>query len=182
MKYSIPWLHCPVIVVDHHHYVLPERIRTARQLLTQQHYDKIHVLHIDQHSDLHDNPYDIEESMRDDPNQLDTYTREYCTVGNFIQPILRTGIIAKVEQIRTERKLNTTDREDSLDDSPWIGYILDIDLDFRAPEMSIHDIPTSYHQTALLTKYASLITIATSPWFINQDLAQDILRDLQQHW
>jgi hypothetical protein len=182
MEYTIPWYHCPILVVDHHHYVLPSRILTAQELIHSKQYTEVHVLHIDQHSDLHENPYDIETSLLNDHKALEEFADEYCTVGNFIEPILRTGIISHVEQIRTEWKLLNTDREEFLEETPWRAYILDIDLDYRAPEMSISDIPTSYHQTSLISKYASLITIATSPWFIHQDRASEILKDLTNHW
>lgn len=175
MKKWLPGYHCPVVLVDHHHLVLPDRVKYAR----------IHphsfVYHIDQHSDLHDNPYDLDLTQIHNDTYLEEFTQQYCNVGNFIQPLTRSNIITHVEQIRTERKLTTTQREDHIHTHAPHGYILDIDLDFWAPEMSISDIPTTYHQTALLFAHASLVTIATSPGFIKQDIAAETLEALRRY-
>jgi len=56
--------------------------------------------------------------------------------------------------------------------------ILDIDLDFRAPEMSIEKYEETIKKTRALMEEASLITIATSPYFLDQNIALKILHDL----
>ncbi len=56
--------------------------------------------------------------------------------------------------------------------------LLDIDLDFRAPEMSIGQYEESIEKTRELIAEASLVTIATSPYFLDQSKALEILQDL----
>jgi hypothetical protein len=62
--------------------------------------------------------------------------------------------------------------------APTIPYILDIDLDFRAPEMINDHVDQTLEKTRNLITNASLVTIATSPGYIDQELALEILEKL----
>lgn len=84
-------------------------------------------MHVDQHSDMQENQYIFE---KEDWESVVEFTNFFCTVGNFITPALQSGIIATVEQIRTECKLLSTQK-------PHQNYILDLDLDFFDPQMGI---------------------------------------------
>lgn len=57
-------------------------------------------------------------------------------------------------------------------------YILNIDLDFWAEELSYIPRDQSMSLVASLLAGASLITIATSPAFISYDRASEALREL----
>lgn len=56
--------------------------------------------------------------------------------------------------------------------------LLDIDLDFRAPEMNIEKYKATIEKTKEIMEQAELITIATSPYFLDQQRALEILKDL----
>lgn len=56
--------------------------------------------------------------------------------------------------------------------------ILDIDLDFRAPEMSIEGYKKTINITKNLIKNSRVVTIATSPYFLDQNIAIKIIKDL----
>jgi hypothetical protein len=57
------------------------------------------------------------------------------------------------------------------------GYILDIDLDFWAPEMGIN-FQKCLPKLRLLTEKASAVTIATSPYFLDQKRALEIIEEI----
>lgn len=170
--YALQWLHCPVYIFDNHNYALYFWVK----------YGGKYVIHIDQHSDMASNPhiFDAEQAHNDD------YIRHFATeetdIGNFIQPLLHAGVLHHVEQVRSERKLLNYESEIKLpdfgDSAAHTPYILDIDLDFRAPEMSIGEYHKTLEKTRKLFRSASIVTIATSPWFIDQSLALSILWNL----
>jgi hypothetical protein len=58
---------------------------------------------------------------------------------------------------------------------PENPYILDIDIDFWAPEMGIEEFDRSIEKTRQLIAGASIVTIATSPCFIDQTRALQIV-------
>ena len=120
------------------------------------------LIHIDQHTDMNSSEFELD---LENPN-LDVYN-----VWNFIQPAIKSGLINKVEQINTEYKLlNFQTNEKDL--------ILDIDLDFRAPEMSIEKYSETIEKVKNLISKGRVVTIATSPYFINQNLSIKICKDL----
>ena len=71
-------------------------------------------------------------------------------------------------QIRSEYKLLTFK-------NPYKNYILDIDLDFRAEEMSIEKFNDTINKTKKLIPSAKVVTIATSPYFLPQKRAIKLL-------
>ena len=92
--------------------------------------------------------------------------RETITVQIFL-----IGLISNVEQINTEYKLLNFKL-------PKYDYILDIDLDFRAPEMSIEKYTETIEKTKKLISKSRVVTIATSPYFLDQNLAIKICSDI----
>ena len=120
------------------------------------------LIHIDQHTDMNTSEFDLDIK---NPN-LDVYN-----VWNFIQPAIKSWLINKVEQINAEYKLlNFQTDEDNL--------ILDIDLDFRAPEMSIEKYFETIRKTRELILKSRVVTMATSPYFLNQQLAIKLCKEL----
>ena len=71
-------------------------------------------------------------------------------------------------QVRSEYKLLTFEY-------PYKNYILDIDLDFRAEEMSIEKFNDTINTTQKLIPSAKVVTIATSPYFLSQERAIKLL-------
>lgn len=99
------------------------------------------------------------------------YVNEVCTIADFIQPALRSGLLGECVQVRTEN---------GIINGEWLmmndRYILDIDIDFWAPEMSIGEFDRTIQKTRQLIAGASMVTIATSPCFIDQGRAVEIVK------
>jgi hypothetical protein len=128
------------------------------------------VIHIDQHSDMNDPVGWIDGEKENDLAYIAIYVNEVCTIADFIQPALRSGLVSECVQVRTENGI--------INGKWWMvngGYILDIDIDFWAPEMSIGEFDRTIQKTRQLIAGASLVTIATSPCFIDQDRAVEIV-------
>lgn len=58
------------------------------------------------------------------------------------------------------------------------NLVLDIDLDFRAPEMSIEKYSETIEKTKNLISKSRVVTIATSPYFLDQYKAIKICKEL----
>lgn len=150
-----------IYIFDNHNHALKYRIEEHKNWNIPFWFD---LIHIDQHTDMNSSEFKLD---LDNPN-LDIYN-----VWNFIQPAIKAGLIGKVEQINTEYKLlNFQTKEKNL--------ILDIDLDFRAPEMSIEKYSETIEKTKNLISKSRVVTIATSPYFLDQNLAFKICRELLQ--
>lgn len=148
-----------IYIFDNHNHALKYRIEEYKNWNIQ---FWSNLIHIDQHTDMNSSEFELD---LENPN-LDVYN-----VWNFIQPAIRSWLINQVEQINTEYKLlNFQTNEKDL--------ILDIDLDFRAPEMSIEKYSETIEKTKNLISKSRVVTIATSPYFLNQNLAIKICKDL----
>jgi len=148
-----------IYIFDNHNHALKYRYNEYKKWNIPFWFD---LIHIDQHTDM--NPSEFELDL-ENPN-FNVYN-----VWNFIQPGLKSWLINHVEQINTEYKLlNYTTDENNL--------ILDIDLDFRAPEMSIEKYEESIIKVKNLISKSRVTTIATSPYFLDQDTAIKICKDL----
>lgn len=140
-----------------------------------------HLIHIDQHSDYADPIHYLSDSW--DQNiqdisllQIDNYTNEVLTIASFIKPALACGLCVSHDMILSEYAL--------LDYDIWSissqSLIVDIDLDFWAPEMGIE----YYYQTIKKVRQlialpdVHCITIASSPTYIHQQRALQVLHDL----
>jgi len=111
------------------------------------------VIHIDQHTDMR------------------PVWPDGVNVGNFLRHALDTHLITKSIQINTEYSLLNFDYS-TLELS---NYILDIDLDFRHPDMSIQYFEKTIQTIKNLIKKAKIVTIATSPYFLDQKLALKLI-------
>ncbi len=114
------------------------------------------VLHIDQHTDMR-------------PVWADG-----VNVGNFLRHALDTRYITWSTQINTEYSLLHFDYSTI----KLSNYIFDIDLDFRHPDMSIEQFEKTIQITKELIKKAKIVTIATSPYFLDQNLALQLINKI----
>lgn len=169
--------HLPTIVItDNHNHLLPYRLKHISTSESQH----IHLLHIDQHSDLWHNINQLDVLKIHNPQYRRDFAHHDCNIGNFITPCIDSWLIAHMTQIRTEFSLNEiVNLIAEAEEITWNNItILDIDMDFRAPEMWISDIDNTMAQVRLLMEHAHLITIATSPYFIDQNLALTLVNQL----
>lgn len=148
-----------IYIFDNHNHTLKYRIDEYRQWNISFWFN---LIHIDQHTDMNSSEYELD---LESPN-FDVYN-----VWNFIQPAIKSWLINKVEQINTEYKLlDFQTNEDNL--------ILDIDLDFRAPEMSIEKYSDTLGKVKNLISKSRVVTIATSPYFLDQKIALQLCKNL----
>lgn len=159
-------------IMDNHNHALYFRSQYMAQHADQN--TELVLLHIDQHSDLNTPRAPIDISRRDDLDYLWRYTNFECQISSFIKPFAKLYPQLNFTWIKSESQLL----------SSWLvtrdswPLILDIDLDFRAPEMSIANFDKTITLTRQLIAKADLVTIASSPLFIDQQYALDILQKL----
>ncbi len=162
------------------------------------------LYHIDEHTDLRDPWIYLEKNELKDLKRIFEYTN-YVDVWNYIKPAIHDWLIKKMYQIRSESELESVNNElnywtvilnemkdpsssvknikqcsrDSSLYSEWQpSIILNLDLDFFQPKLDYIDYNLKKEVVQKLIKKASLITVSTSPFFIDQDLALKVFRDL----
>lgn len=148
-----------IYIFDNHNHALKHRIDEYKSWTLTFWFN---LIHIDQHTDMNQSEFELD---------LDNPDLQVYNVWNFIQPAIQSWLIVQVEQINTEYKLLKYDM-------PKYDYILDIDLDFRAPEMSIENYSETVEKTKELISKSRVVTIATSPYFLEQNLAIKVCKNL----
>lgn len=129
------------------------------------------LVHVDQHTDMREPEYYLHFS---DGKNLDLktafeYTNHVLNVGNFIKPALKAGFFSRVEII---------DSSFAFDSSYSEEIVLDIDMDIFSPDMAYIDHDLKLEKIRSYIEAASFITIATSPYFMDQEEAIRIIREL----
>ena len=132
------------------------------------------MIHIDQHRDSRVPANFISEVESRNPDKVYQYARDFLNVGNFIPPAIKTGLIDQVIFLDSQKSLEEFNIEIVLNHN----VILDIDLDFFSPDLDYIGNDLKIKTIQQLIPHAKLITIATSPFFINQELALEKLNML----
>lgn len=114
------------------------------------------VIHIDQHTDLR------------------PVGPDGINVGNFLRYALDTWFTPSAIQINTEYSLLQLNTQNITPNT----FIIDIDLDFRDPKMSIEQFDKTIQIVKNIIKKAKIVTIATSPYFLDQNLAISLIKKL----
>lgn len=147
------------------------------------------LIHIDQHTDLATpgnfpawkHPEESHEGI------VEEYVNTDLTIADFIVPALATGIIAETLMVTWEEKigvwlfswkgeLKKRSSEAILEHlADYPSIILDIDLDYFSQGF---DDTKTLETTKYWIEKAYIITIATSPLFIEQEKALEYLRKL----
>lgn len=156
----------PVIVSDNHNHALYFWYEALNNGLIK---NGARLVHIDQHKDYREasevlKSRDLEEVFR--------FTNEVCNVGNYIRPAEENGLVGEVLFVTSDA---------ALDDMRWMqesNKILNIDLDFFATEMEYIDFEKARDFILAHAKTASIITVATSPFFIEQERALEAFKSL----
>jgi len=129
---------------------------------------KLDLVHIDQHSDMW-NPNFIPAKIST-LEELITYTFEGTNVGNYLIPAQQLGFVNNIFQVRTEYKALQLNQD-------FISWkILNIDLDFWSENMATTE--KSLNHIKKLLPYSKLVLWATSPYFMDQDMALNLIRKL----
>ncbi len=169
IQWHYPPTQKPLYIIDNHNHALYFRLNELKNQTRMLEY--LEIIHIDQHSDQAQTPHPIDKLKRKDQNYIRHYTNYTCNVGSFIEPFLELFPRTNYTWIKSESQLLKYQAKKT----ETTYTILDIDLDFRSPEMSIQNISQTINNTQTLMQKASLITIATSPYFLDQTHALRML-------
>jgi hypothetical protein len=128
------------------------------------------LVHVDQHTDMREPMYYL--NFKDNGNVVDKvfdYTNNVLNVGNFIKPALALGFFDQVTQVN---------REDAFSSEMPKEFVLDIDMDIFADEMKYISDHLKMEKIKFWFEKASWITIATSPFFMDQQKAIKLVKDI----
>lgn len=186
---SQEWKKTPIYIIDNHNHAFYCRWKSYLAWYIAR---WSRLIHIDQHSDLNLPTATIDKlqaigeweiyNLKFDAwstlKEVAIYTNETLDIASFIKPAKEIGLISDYEIILTEYSL-VQYQIPTLNPQPNT-LILDIDLDFRAPEMSITAYDTTIKKVRQLIALPDVwcVTIATSPTYISQQRALEVLRDL----
>ena len=172
------WIETPgfpsIFIFDNHNHAIIFRYN----IIYSKKIKNTKLIHIDQHSDCWENKNHLE--LNWDENELEKVFRfwnEKCNVWNFIPPAIESRIIWNQTQIRSTTALQNLEIEKNQ------NFILDVDLDFclnwiDRNKINKEAVKLLKNKFDKIWKSALCITIATSPYFLNQDLAIDIIEEL----
>ncbi len=162
------WNNIDVILIDNHNHAFYFWHEARINWLI---WNNSTLVHIDQHSDMRDPKIYISKKESYIKKNIFNYTNFVLNVWNYILPALKTWLIKKIINITWEN-----DIKKYLNLNLKWNYILNIDLDFFAPEMNYIDNNLKNDIILKFAKNAKLITIATSPFFLNQNLLNKYLQ------
>ena len=164
----------PIFIFDNHNHAPVFRYYKVKKSKS----DSPILIHIDQHSDCWENNETLKlDEYEDNLEKVFHFYNEKCNVWNFILPSLESWIISDQIQIRSTTTLKNLEIKKNQ------NFILDIDLDFYLNWISRNEI--NYESVKILKekfyefwKDTLCITIATSPYFLDQELAIRIIEKL----
>lgn len=174
-----------IFIIDNHNHAFSCWWRSyQKQTITRW----SHLIHLDQHSDFVDatlsleaffrlqwQEYTISSSL--DIKHIDRYSNEILTIASFIKPALECQLCDSYTMILSEYRLLHEPISSRQGNS---SLIVDIDLDFWAPEMSIIEYHKTIRQVQKIITLPTVgcITIATSPTYIDHEKAMNVLYDI----
>ena len=127
-------------------------------------------MHADQHSDLRKPDVWLSGPLENLAlDEVFEYTQRELNVGNFIAPALRLGLFSDCRILSSEESLRQDIQE---------SFVLDLDLDLFAESMMYLPREWTLGRVRGLLHRSAVVTIATSPYFIDQSQALQILSDL----
>ena len=127
------------------------------------------LLHVDQHTDMRKPQKWIAKDELNDLEKVFEYSNYELNVGNFIQPALHCGLFSAIDIIDSSY---TFENEY---DGP---FVLDLDIDIFSKDMDYIDDKLKISKIREYAEKASFITIATSPFFIEQNLAIEKIKEI----
>ncbi len=132
---------------------------------------KARLIHVDMHSDMYEPAVPFALSLRKDftLENLFNYTNRILNVSSFIKPALQMGLFSEVEIIDS-----TLSFENEIPER----FVLDIDMDIFAGAMDYIGYDVKMDKIRAYIKGAEFVTIATSPFFMDQLKAIDLVKQL----
>jgi len=174
--YKTNWKDIPLYLVDNHNHVMYFWYLARSQGIIS---DGALLYHIDEHADTRDPWEYLMKPDSEDLKKVFDYTNFILNVGNYIVPAEKEWLIWKTIQVRGEdalEKYNTWDF--STLGKEWGSIILNLDLDFFEPELDFIDYDLKKQVILDIAQKADLITVCTSPYFIDQERAIKVFRDI----
>lgn len=156
----------PVVIVDNHNHVFYFWYEALAQGVLQR---GASLVHIDAHKDAR-----VPEMLFEggDLEAVFRYTNEVLNVGNYIIPAQKEGLVGDIQFVTGEAALEDRSFTDKG------NKILNVDLDFFAPDLDYISFEKTKAFILEQAKMASLITVCTSPFFIEQKLAIQRLHNI----
>jgi len=174
--YELEWKGKKVYLVDNHNHVYFFWY-LARSLWIIS--DNVLLYHIDEHADTRDPKKYLLKPESQNLKKVFEYTNFFLNVWNYIVPAEKEGLIWKTLQIRSEDALNNyMDWEFSQYETSHRKIILNLDLDFFEPELDFIDYDKKKNVILDIAEKSDLITICTSPYFIDQERAIEVLKEV----
>jgi len=136
------------------------------------------LVHVDQHRDTREpgRCFKFPKPSEIDLKAVFDYTNFELNVGNFIKPALAANIFVQVEIIDSRAGFAKSFADDV---KPGIGFtVLDIDMDIFSKDMAYIEEKYKIERIKNYMDSASLITIATSPFFMDQAQAIKLIKIL----
>lgn len=156
----------PLIVMDNHNHAFYfwEEARALGQIQPG-----AALIHIDGHKDMRERPEPYRGHTLEDAF---LFTNEVLNVGNYIVPAVQNGTIGDIQFVTSEAALEDGEFFDRR------NKILNLDLDYFAPELAYIDFKKAKAFILRHVENAALITVCTSPFFIDQNVALQRLLDV----
>lgn len=160
-----------IVVFDNHNHALYFWCDAVRRWILETGFE---LIHIDEHSDLWDNEnhLDLDRATRDTEYAWE-FANLSCNVGNYILPAIESGLISNIIRIENEYQIDAY-----MDYIPSSNSVLNLDLDIFAPELDHIPEEKKIKIIKNLLKRVKYITIATSPYFIEQWKALQKLKQI----
>lgn len=159
-----------IIIFDNHNHALYFWVEAYSRWII---WKNSNLIHIDEHSDMRD-PAIYPENL-DNLQEIFDYTNFVLNVWNYIIPAQKLGLIKEIYQIRSEENINNFSF-DNLDVS--VSNIVNLDIDFFSPGLDYMNYDNKIAFVKKSIEKADFITIATSPFFIDQKLAIKVLKEI----
>ncbi len=161
------WKGVPTIVMDNHNHAFYFWMEAALQGRLA---PGATLVHVDQHKDMR-RPESLFVADELTLEAIFDYTHRSLNVGNYIVPAVELGVVGERIMITGASDL------DSMEGMEARNKILNIDLDFFVDEMEV-DFEKARALILAHLATANLVTIATSPFFMDQEKALSVLNAL----
>ncbi len=163
-----PFKHKPIFIFDNHNHAFFFWLLAYKSALLPQ---GLPLIHVDQHTDVWKPEQFPSFSLQPSPElqAVFQYTNFHLNVGTFIKPALHLGLFSDLHIINTSADYNVSFTD---------PIVLDIDLDIFAPETSVLADKEKIRKIREWIEKAVVVTIASSPFFIDQSLALQCLNEI----
>lgn len=191
--YKIKWKWKEIVLVDNHNHVFYFWYEARKKWIIG---DNNILVHIDEHADTRDPEEYLLKPDSFDLEKIFEFTNYKLNVWNYIIPAQREWIVWEVIQIRNQSNLddylkrispiNWDPRYSTLKNNCWDTHfwcpeesvILNLDLDFFQRDLDYIDYRLKKKVILDAASRAKVITVSTSPFFIDQKYAIKVFKDI----